>query len=114
MSRIGTAKTVGTIRHSAASKSRGFVRASKSRQTSRMCGSMVTGAHTRVAIQGRRRRGGVIRYTGAMRLIVSMLLAGMAVTHAQQPNLAAQREAMKKLEFLAGKWSGEGTVVRGP
>jgi hypothetical protein len=30
-----------------------------------------------------------------------------------EPNIAAQRDAMKKLSFLAGKWSGEGTVVRG-
>jgi hypothetical protein len=30
----------------------------------------------------------------------------------QGPNLAAQREAMKKLGFLAGKWSGPGTVIR--
>ena len=30
----------------------------------------------------------------------------------QPPNLAAQRDAMKKLTFLAGKWSGNGTVIR--
>jgi hypothetical protein len=33
---------------------------------------------------------------------------------AQVPDPEAQREAMKKLSFLAGKWSGEATVQRGP
>ena len=32
----------------------------------------------------------------------------------QQPNLKAQRDAMKKLEFLVGKWSGPAQVSRGP
>ena len=31
-----------------------------------------------------------------------------------EPNLEAQRTAMKKLDFLVGKWSGEGSVQRGP
>jgi hypothetical protein len=30
------------------------------------------------------------------------------------PDLAAQREAMKKLGFLAGKWTGEARLLRGP
>jgi hypothetical protein len=30
----------------------------------------------------------------------------------QQPNTATQREAMKKLNFLAGKWSGEARILR--
>jgi hypothetical protein len=30
------------------------------------------------------------------------------------PDIAAQREAMKKLAFLIGKWSGEASVLRGP
>ena len=29
------------------------------------------------------------------------------------PNVAAQREAMNKLGFLIGKWSGEASVLRG-
>lgn len=36
---------------------------------------------------------------------------------AQQPDsnsVAVQREAMQKLSFLAGKWSGPVTIVRGP
>jgi hypothetical protein len=32
----------------------------------------------------------------------------------QQPSAAAQREAMKKLDFLAGKWSGPASVSQGP
>jgi hypothetical protein len=30
------------------------------------------------------------------------------------PDLAAQREAMKKLGFLVGKWAGEARLLRGP
>ncbi|MGD0306411.1 MAG: hypothetical protein ABSC71_16410 [Candidatus Acidiferrales bacterium] len=30
------------------------------------------------------------------------------------PDLEAQREAMKKLAFLIGKWSGEARLLRGP
>ena len=30
------------------------------------------------------------------------------------PDLDAQREAMKKLSFLVGKWSGEAHALRGP
>jgi hypothetical protein len=30
------------------------------------------------------------------------------------PDLEAQREAMKKLDFLAGKWAGEARLLRGP
>jgi hypothetical protein len=30
------------------------------------------------------------------------------------PNLDAQRAALKKLDFLVGKWSGEARVLRGP
>jgi hypothetical protein len=30
------------------------------------------------------------------------------------PDLEAQREAMKKLGFLAGKWAGEARLLRGP
>jgi len=31
----------------------------------------------------------------------------------QTPNLEAQREAMKKLQFLVGRWSGEARLYRG-
>lgn len=30
------------------------------------------------------------------------------------PDLTAQRVAMKKLEFLVGKWNGEAHILRGP
>ncbi len=30
------------------------------------------------------------------------------------PNLDAQRAAMKKLDFLVGKWAGEARILRGP
>jgi hypothetical protein len=30
------------------------------------------------------------------------------------PDLAVQRDAMKKLGFLAGKWTGEARLLRGP
>ena len=30
------------------------------------------------------------------------------------PDLVAQREAMKKLAFLVGKWAGEARLLRGP
>src|ERR1700682_4753637 len=44
-----------------------------------------------------------------------LLLIGLAAgVHGQQPNVSAQREAMKKLAFLVGKWSGDASVIRGP
>ena len=33
--------------------------------------------------------------------------------HGQQPNVAAQRAAMQKLDFLVGTWSGPETVITG-
>src|SRR5215469_18079416 len=32
----------------------------------------------------------------------------------RMPNVEAQRAAMRKLSFLAGKWSGEARMLRGP
>ena len=46
--------------------------------------------------------------------LLALLLGAAFICSAQQPNVAAQREAMKKLEFLAGKWSGDALVSRGP
>ena len=34
--------------------------------------------------------------------------------HPRVPDLEAQREAMKKLGFLVGKWAGEARLLRGP
>jgi hypothetical protein len=46
-------------------------------------------------------------------LLLSMI-ALAAASYAQQPNATAQRDAMKKLEFLTGHWVGDATVSRGP
>jgi hypothetical protein len=47
-------------------------------------------------------------------LVISALFLTLALVAQQQPNVAAQHQAMKKLEFLVGHWSGSATVVRGP
>jgi hypothetical protein len=47
-----------------------------------------------------------------MRLVALITLSLVARGQQQPPNLTMQREAMKKLEFLVGKWAGEGTVTR--
>lgn len=49
-----------------------------------------------------------------MRLVIFALVSTLALLAQRQPNVAAQRQAMKKLEFLVGHWSGAATVVRGP
>ena len=46
-------------------------------------------------------------------LILAVFMTGTCLGQ-QQPNLASQREAMKKLDFLAGKWQGDVLVTRGP
>ena len=48
------------------------------------------------------------------RYFLPLLLVLAPTLRAQTPNLPAQREAMKKLEYLVGKWSGPASVVRGP
>lgn len=45
-------------------------------------------------------------------LPVVFLLAASAV--AQPPDGKANREALKKLDFLAGKWTGDAAVTQGP
>src|SRR5437879_4956888 len=50
-----------------------------------------------------------------MRFTFLVLLFGLAgLAFGQQADTARQREAMKKLDFLAGKWSGDASVSRGP
>jgi hypothetical protein len=44
-------------------------------------------------------------------LLVTVMLAVSAAAQ-QEPNVAAQKEAMKKLAFLVGTWKGEATVYR--
>jgi len=46
--------------------------------------------------------------------LLPVLLGATLICSGQQLNVAAQREAMKKLDFLAGKWSGDALVSRGP
>jgi len=45
-------------------------------------------------------------------LTCSALLVAAAVAQ-QRPDIDTQRDAMKKLQFLAGRWSGEADVTRG-
>ena len=51
-----------------------------------------------------------------MRSVFFALLIGFSFVcfGQQQANVAAQREAMRKLEFLVGNWSGDALVARGP
>ena len=51
---------------------------------------------------------------GAIRFLALLIGLGNACPGEQQPNIAAQREAMKKLEFLVGNWSGDALIARGP
>jgi len=46
--------------------------------------------------------------------IATALLIPCAAQTPRAPNLETQRAAMKKLEFLIGKWSGEARLLRGP
>jgi hypothetical protein len=50
-----------------------------------------------------------------MRYLLFGLVVLLASTaHGQsQPNVAVQREAMKKLDFLAGQWSGDASPQTG-
>ena len=51
-----------------------------------------------------------------MRLLTTLLLTctSLRVAQPRQPDVAAQKAAMKKLEFLTGKWEGDARIVRGP
>ena len=50
----------------------------------------------------------------ASSLLLVALLFPCAAQPPRAPNAEAQRAAMKKLAFLAGKWSGEARVQHGP
>jgi hypothetical protein len=54
--------------------------------------------------------------SGSMVIAVLVILFSFAVRAQQAPQNGAdvQREAMRKLAFLAGHWSGPVTIVRGP
>ena len=45
-------------------------------------------------------------------LLCWLAVAGIAFAQPQRPNVKAQAEAMKKLAFLAGTWTGEATTAR--
>jgi hypothetical protein len=47
-------------------------------------------------------------------LALSIPALAQTVQPVQQPDLDAQRAAMKKLEFLVGKWSGEARIFAKP
>jgi len=51
-------------------------------------------------------------------LLAAALMTSFGLSLAAQPpdsnRVGAQREAMRKLSFLAGRWSGSVTIVRGP
>jgi hypothetical protein len=49
-----------------------------------------------------------------LRYALALILALAPRVEAQQPNVASQREAMKKLAFLVGRWSGPASVSLGP
>jgi hypothetical protein len=46
--------------------------------------------------------------------MIVLLLAGAGSSPGQPPAPAAQREAMKKLDFLVGQWKGEGRMEFAP
>lgn len=50
------------------------------------------------------------------RILITVLLSAASLVAAQQPpdTTGAQREAMHKLSFLAGSWSGPVSIIRGP
>ena len=48
-----------------------------------------------------------------MRRVICALFFTLALLAQQQPNVDVQRQAMKKLELLVGKWSVTAIVVRG-
>jgi hypothetical protein len=43
-----------------------------------------------------------------------VVLAPLMAQLPRVPDLEAQREAMKRLDFLVGKWAGEARLLRGP
>jgi hypothetical protein len=51
--------------------------------------------------------------TRRLLLAASPLLAACMAQTPPVPNIEAQRAAMKKLDFLLGKWTGEARVLRG-
>jgi hypothetical protein len=46
-------------------------------------------------------------------ILLGLAVSGMAQQSFHQPDLTKQREAMRKLDFLIGSWSGEAHLQRG-
>lgn len=48
--------------------------------------------------------------------VAALIISGCSLSAQQSPldNVVAQRQAMQKLAFLAGHWSGPVTIMRGP
>jgi hypothetical protein len=51
---------------------------------------------------------------GVAGLVAFAALSGAVTAQGPGPSTEAQRQAMQKLAFLAGHWSGPVTIVRGP
>jgi hypothetical protein len=49
-----------------------------------------------------------------MRALIFFVALAVSCAAQQTPDLEAQRSAMKKLEFMVGKWAGEARIFRGP
>jgi hypothetical protein len=54
------------------------------------------------------------KQTSSVIYLLSFLFAISASAQAQAPSPAAQIEEMKKINFLAGEWRGEGWIMLGP
>jgi hypothetical protein len=49
-----------------------------------------------------------------MRALIFFIVSEVLCMAQHTPNLDAQRSAMKKLDFMVGKWIGEARIIRGP
>jgi hypothetical protein len=49
-----------------------------------------------------------------MRILIAGCVLAVVTFGQQAPDTAAQREAMKKLSFLVGKWTGEASILSNP
>jgi hypothetical protein len=76
-------------------------------------GSASAGAPAYISNASQLACGGSIRQVNATIFsVVAFLVAAIAQQPPRRADVNAQREAMKKLGFLVGKWSGEGRMLR--
>src|SRR5260370_14629644 len=59
------------------------------------------------------RRGRLFGMLRSVLFCMALLVPSMAQPP-RAPDIEAQRAALKKLDFLVGKWAGEARVLRGP